>query len=86
LQIAKERIIVPEPLRPLEVKGIRIEPIHAIHGNQDFTVLTREPDFVDSIAQNCGYIFNINGKRFLEDVRFSVETSDGLHRDHATLA
>jgi L-ascorbate 6-phosphate lactonase len=61
--IPRERIIVPEPGQPFEVKGIRVEPTHAIHGNQDFTVLTREPDFVDSIAHNCGYVFNMQGKR-----------------------
>jgi L-ascorbate 6-phosphate lactonase len=66
LGIPKERILVPEPGHPFEIKGIRVEPIHAIHGNQDFTVLTREPDFIESIAHNCGYIFNLQGKRFLE--------------------
>ena len=29
-------------------------------------MLTREPDFVDNIAHNCGYVFNIGGKRILE--------------------
>ena len=66
LGIPTERIIVPEPLHPFEVKGIHVEPIHAIHGNQEFTVLTREPDFVESIAHNCGYVFNLHGKRFLQ--------------------
>ncbi|MFB3924069.1 MAG: MBL fold metallo-hydrolase [Terriglobia bacterium] len=66
LGIAKDRIIVPEPLHPFEVKGIRVEPIHAIHGNQEFTVLTREPDFVESIAHNCGYVINLQGKRLLQ--------------------
>ncbi len=56
---------MPEPGKPLEIKGIRVEPIHAIHGNQEFTVLTREPDFIDSIRQNCGYVFHVGGKRFL---------------------
>jgi L-ascorbate metabolism protein UlaG (beta-lactamase superfamily) len=65
LEIAKERIIVPAPGHPLETNGIRVEPIHAIHGNQEFTVLTREPDFAESIAQNCGYVFNMQGKRVL---------------------
>ena len=64
--IPKERIIVPAPGRPFETKGIRVEPIHAIHGNQEFTVLTREPDFIDSMRHNCGYVFNIGNKRFLE--------------------
>ena len=64
LGIPAERIIVPEPLHPFEVKGIRVEPVHAIHGNQEFTVLTREPDFVESIAHNCGYVLNLHGRRF----------------------
>ena len=64
LGIARERVIVPEPLQPFDVKGIHVEPVHAIHGNQEFTVLTREPDFVEKIAHNCGYVLNIGGKRF----------------------
>jgi len=64
LGIAGERIIVPQPGQPFEVKGIRIEPTHAIHGNQEFTVLTREADFIDSITHNCGYVLTIQGKRF----------------------
>jgi L-ascorbate 6-phosphate lactonase len=65
LGIASTRIIMPEPGRPLDMQTVRVEPIHAIHGNQEFTVLTREPDFIDSIRYNCGYVFNIAGKRFL---------------------
>ncbi len=64
LTISDERIVVPEPGHPFEIKGIHVEPIHAIHGNQDFTVLTREEDFIESIAHNCGYVFTIQGKRF----------------------
>jgi hypothetical protein len=41
--IPRERLIVPMPLQPFDVRGVHVEPIHAIHGNQDFTVLTREP-------------------------------------------
>ncbi len=63
LRIPPPRILVPEPGHPFDVEGIRVEPIHAIHGNQEFTVLTREPDFIDSIAHNCGYLFNIGGRR-----------------------
>jgi L-ascorbate 6-phosphate lactonase len=63
--IQKDRLIVPDPGQPFDIKGIAVAPIHAIHGNQDFTVLTREKDFVDSIRYNCGYVLNILGKRFL---------------------
>ena len=65
LGIPEERITVPEPGHPFEIKGIHVEPIHAIHGNQDFTVLTREPDFIQSITYNCGYVITLQGKRFL---------------------
>lgn len=65
LGLPQNRIVVPEPLHPFAIKGIQVEPIHAIHGNQEFTVLTREPDFVENIAHNCGYVLNIQGKRFL---------------------
>ncbi len=66
LGIARERIVVPQPGHPFEVKGIKVEPTHAIHGNQDFTVLTREKDFIDSIAHNCGYVLTLQGKRFFQ--------------------
>ncbi len=62
--IPRERIVVPEPLVPFEIKGVSVRPLHAIHGNQMFTVLTREPDFVDSIAHNCGYLMKIGGRTF----------------------
>jgi len=65
LGIPKERLIVPQPLHRFDIRGIRVEPIHAIHGNQDFTVLTREKDFIKGITYNCGYVLTIQGIRFL---------------------
>jgi L-ascorbate 6-phosphate lactonase len=62
--IPEARIKVPDPGHPFEIKGIHVEPIHAIHGNQDFTVLTREADFIQSITYNCGYVITLQGKRF----------------------
>jgi L-ascorbate 6-phosphate lactonase len=64
--IPLERIIVPSPGTSFEVQGLKVEPIHAIHGNQEFTVLTREPDFIESITHNCGYVFNMQDKRILQ--------------------
>lgn len=66
LGIPEKRIVVPEPGTPFRVKGFLVEPLHAIHGNQDFTVLTREKDFIESIAHNCGYLFNLGGKRIFQ--------------------
>ena len=101
LGIAKDRIIVPEPLHPFDIKRIHVEPIHAIHGNQEFTVLTREPDFVEKIAHNCGYVLNIQGKRFLHpgdsvlteehlglkniDVLFVSPTVHNMHTDRSMI-
>jgi L-ascorbate metabolism protein UlaG (beta-lactamase superfamily) len=101
LGIPRDRLIVPTPLRPFDVAGIRVEPIHAIHGNQDFTVLTREPDFIKGIEHNCGYVLTIQGKRFLEpgdsvlteehlalqniDVLFVSPTVHNMHVDRSTI-
>ena len=64
LNLPPERLIVPQPGKPFDVKGMHVEPIHAIHGNQEFTVLTREPDFLESMAQNCGYVFTAGQIKF----------------------
>lgn len=63
--IDPERILISNPGDPFEIGSLRVEPIHAIHGNQDFTVLTREPDFVESIAHSRGYVLTLLGTRFL---------------------
>jgi L-ascorbate metabolism protein UlaG (beta-lactamase superfamily) len=65
LPVAPDRIRVPVPNEPFELPGVQVRPIHAIHGNQEFTVLTREADFVESIRTNCGYVLTIGGRRFL---------------------
>jgi len=66
LKIPPSRLIVPEPLHPFDVKSVHVEPIHAIHGNQEFTVLTREPDFIENIMHNCGYVLEIDHRRFFQ--------------------
>lgn len=63
--IGPDRLLIPNPGESFEVGDLLVEPIHAIHGNQDFTVLTREPDFVESIARSCGYVLTLLGTRFL---------------------
>ncbi len=101
VEIPKDRLVIPEPLKPFEAKGIRIEPVHAIHGNQEFTVLTREPDFIESMRQNCGYVLNIDGKRFFHpgdsvlteehlglkniDVLFVSPTVHNMHLDRSMI-
>jgi len=81
LGIPQERLVIPQPLHPFDVRGIHVEPIHAIHGNQDFTVLTREKDFIKGITHNCGYVLTIQGKRFLHPGD-SVLTEEHLSLSH----
>lgn len=101
LGIPPERLVVPTPLEPFDVLGLHVEPIHAVHGNQDFTVLTREPGFIDGIRHNCGYVLTIGGKRFLQpgdsvlteehlalrdvDVLFVSPTVHNMHLDRSTI-
>jgi L-ascorbate metabolism protein UlaG (beta-lactamase superfamily) len=66
LDIPPERIIVAEPHRPFDLLGMRVEPIHAIHGDRDFTVLTHEEGFLDGLRYNCGYVLTIAGIRMLQ--------------------
>jgi L-ascorbate metabolism protein UlaG (beta-lactamase superfamily) len=101
LGLAPERLVVPEPLKPFDVKGVHVEPIHAIHGNQEFTILTREADFVESIRTNCGYVVTLGGKRILHpgdsilteehiglkniDVQFVSPTVHNMHVDRSSI-
>lgn len=101
LNLPRNRLIVPTPLKPFEVRGVRVEPIHAIHGDKDFTILTREPDFIKGIQHNCGYVLTIQGKRFVQpgdsvlteehlalqnvDVLFVSPTVHNMHLDRSAL-
>jgi L-ascorbate metabolism protein UlaG (beta-lactamase superfamily) len=60
LKIPEERIIIARPREPFEIKGIRVEPVRAIHGNANFAI------YYDANMQDCGYLLTINGKTFLQ--------------------
>ena len=60
LKIPDNRIIIAKPRVPFEVKGIKVSPLRAIHGNMDFAI------YYDANLQDCGYLLNINGKNFLQ--------------------
>lgn len=101
LELPDHRLIIPEPLQPFTVDSVRVEPIHAIHGDHDFTVLTREPGFIESIRHNCGYVFTLGGKRLLQpgdsllteehldlsdiDVLFVSPTVHNMHVDRSLI-
>lgn len=60
MKIPDNRIVVARPREPFEIRGIRVEPIRAIHGNANFAI------YYDANLQDCGYLLTINGKTFLQ--------------------
>ena len=60
LNIPDSRIIVAKPREPFELKGMKIEPIRAIHAGANFAIL------YDANLQDCGYLFITKEKRILQ--------------------
>lgn len=60
MNIPDNRIVVARPREPFEIRGIKVEPIRAIHGNANFAI------YYDANMQDCGYLLTINGKTFLQ--------------------
>ncbi len=60
INIAENRIIVARPRVPFEVKGIKVSPLRAIHGNANFAI------YYDANILDCGYLLTIGGKTFLQ--------------------
>lgn len=60
LGIPENRLVVVNPRQPVEVMGVKVEPIRAIHGNANFAI------YYEANLQDCGYVLNISGKRFLQ--------------------
>jgi L-ascorbate metabolism protein UlaG (beta-lactamase superfamily) len=60
MKIPDSRIVVARPREPFMVKGIKVEPLRAIHGNANFAI------YYDANLQDCGYLLTIDGKTFLQ--------------------
>lgn len=60
LKIPDSRIIIARPRDPFEIKGIKVSPLRAIHGNMNFAI------YYQANFQDCGYLFTIAGKTFLQ--------------------
>lgn len=60
LKIPSERIIIAKPREPFEIKGIKVQPLRAVHGNENFAI------YYDANLQDCGYLFTANGKTILQ--------------------
>ena len=60
MKIPDDRIAIARPREPFEIKGIKVDPIRAIHGNANFAI------YYDANLQDCGYLLTLNGKTFLQ--------------------
>ncbi len=60
LKIPEHRIHIAKPRESFEVKGIKVEPLRAIHGNANFSI------YYKANLQDCGYVIDVNGTRFLQ--------------------
>jgi L-ascorbate 6-phosphate lactonase len=60
IKIPEERIKIAKPRESFEIKGIKVDPLRAIHGNSNFAI------YYDANLQDCGYLFTIGGKRILQ--------------------
>ena len=60
LKIPEDRIVIAKPREPFEVKGIKVNPLRAIHGNANFAI------YYEANLQDCGYVLTIGGKTFLQ--------------------
>ncbi|HEX8038421.1 MAG TPA: MBL fold metallo-hydrolase [Chryseosolibacter sp.] len=60
LKIPDSRIVIARPRESFEVNGVKVDAIRAIHGNANFAI------YYDANLQDCGYVFEVGGKRFLQ--------------------
>jgi L-ascorbate metabolism protein UlaG (beta-lactamase superfamily) len=58
--IPSHRIKVATPRQPFELKGIKVSPLRAIHGNRKSAV------YYDANLEDCGYFIEIGGRTFLQ--------------------
>lgn len=60
VKIPDERIVVARPRTEFNVDGVRVEAVRAIHGNRRYAV------YYEANLEDCGYVINLGGKRFLQ--------------------
>lgn len=58
--IPDSRIRIARPRESFEVKGVKVNALRAIHGNANFAI------YYEANLQDCGYVFTIQGKTFLQ--------------------
>jgi L-ascorbate metabolism protein UlaG (beta-lactamase superfamily) len=58
--IPEERIVVAKPRRSMEVRGIKVDPLRALHGNRKGAV------YWEANLDDCGYVFHLGGKSVMQ--------------------
>jgi L-ascorbate metabolism protein UlaG (beta-lactamase superfamily) len=93
--IPADRIHVATPRKPFELRGIKVTPVRAIHGNAKHAV------YFDANLEDCGYKIEIGGRTFLQpgdsvlledhlflkhvDVLFFSPTEHNMHVDSSVI-
>lgn len=60
INIPKDRIRIAKPREPFEIKGLKVEPLRAIHGNANFSI------YYKANMQDCGYLITVDSTTFLQ--------------------
>ncbi len=60
LHIPEQRIRVAKPRELFEIKGIKVYPVRAIHGNANFAI------YYEANLQDCGYMITLDSITFLQ--------------------
>ena len=58
--IPEDRIVVARPRKSLEVRGIKVDVLRAIHGNQKGAV------YWEANLEDCGYVFHLGGNKIMQ--------------------
>src|SRR4051812_4287232 len=93
--IPADRIRVATPRKPFELKGVKVMPVRAIHGNAKHAV------YFDANMEDCGYKIELGGTTFLQpgdsvlledhlflkhvDVLFFSPTEHNMHVDSSVI-
>lgn len=75
LGIPDDRLHVAEPRTSFTVRGVEVEALRAIHGNEKFAV------YYEANLLDCGYLITLDGRSFLQPGD-SVLLEDHLFLEH----
>ncbi len=75
LGIPDDRLHVAEPRTSFTVRGVEVDALRAIHGNEKFAV------YYEANLQDCGYLITLDGTTFLQPGD-SVLLEDHLFLEH----